>query len=113
MSESQFRVEPAELRAYAQYMRDVAGSFDSITQFVRGEGANVSGFTGLLAILTPAVTLVGDVFGAALGVGLDRLAGSAEGLERSARSYESTDAANAAVSDATIMPDIPDPVGSD
>ena len=108
MSQSQFRVEPAELRAYAQYMRDVAGSFEDITRFVRGEGANISGFTGLLAILTSPVTMVGDVVAAALGVGMDRLVGSAEGLERSARDYETTDAANAAVSDATVMPEIPD-----
>ena len=108
---SQFQVEPDELKAYAQYMRDLASSFDTITRFIRGEGANITGFTGLLAILTPAVQLVGEVVGAALNVGMDRLEGSADGLERSAQDYQSTDAANAAVSYATIMPDIPDPIG--
>lgn len=108
---SQFRVVPAELRAYAQYMRAVSRSFDDITRFVSGEGANVSGLTGLLEILTSPVRLVGDVVNAALGVGMDRLQGSAAGLERVADSYESTDAANAAVSDSTVIPDVPDPVG--
>ena len=114
MSQHQFRVEPAELRAYASYMRDLACSFDSVTRFVRGEGANVSGFTGLLAVLTPAVTLAGEVVGAALGIGMDRLQGAAEGLERSARSYDTTDVANAAmagISGATVMPDIPERLG--
>ena len=110
MSQSQFRVEPAELRAYAQYMRDVASSFDNITRFIHGEGVNISGFTGLLSVLTQAVTLVGNVVNGALNVGMDRLEGSADGLEHSAQNYERTDQANAAASDATIIPAVPDRV---
>jgi Excreted virulence factor EspC, type VII ESX diderm len=113
MSQSQFRVEPDELRAYALYMRDVASSFNRISSFIDGEGANISGFTGLLSVLTQGVTLMSDAVNAALNAGMGRLEGSAEALERSARNYEATDQATAAVSDATIIPDVPDPVGSD
>jgi len=110
---SQFRVEPTELRAYAQYLRELAGSFDSVNQFARSEGCSTSGFTGLLAVLTPAVQAVGGIYGATLDFGRDRMEGSAQGLERSAENYETTDAGNAAAADATIVPDAPAPVGSD
>ena len=110
MSQSQFRVEPAELKAYARYMRHAASSFNDITRFIKGEGVDVSGFTGLLSALTQGVMLVGDALDAALNVGTDRLRGSADGLERSAQNYERTDQANAAVSDATIIPPVPDRV---
>lgn len=108
---SQFDVDPAELRAYAQYMRDLSSSFDDITRFLQGQGCDTSGFLGLLAILTSPLTAIGNVAASALGLGLDRLQGSAEGLTRAAADYENTDRANAAVSDATIMPFIPEPVG--
>ncbi len=49
---SQFDVEPAELRAYAQYMRDLSASFDEITGFLQGQGCDTSGLLGLLSILT-------------------------------------------------------------
>lgn len=108
---SQFDVEPAELKAYAQYMRDLSASFNEITQFLQGQGCDTSGFTGLLAILTSPLTAIGGVVSNALGVGLDRLTSSADGLVRAAEDYERTDRANAAMADATIMPDIPEPVG--
>jgi excreted virulence factor EspC (type VII ESX diderm) len=99
---SQFTVEPAELRAYADYMRTLAGQFDSIKQFATDEGCNTSGFTGLLAILQPAVEGVGDLYGATLDFGRDRLNGSADGLVHTAESYENTDRTHAADLDAQI-----------
>lgn len=102
-----FHVEPAELRECAQYLRTLTNAFDSISRFTRAEGCSVAGFAGLLAALIPAVNLVGEVFDAAMGLGRDRLDGSAEGLATSAEYYQSTDEANAARSDATIVPDAP------
>jgi hypothetical protein len=99
---SQFTVEPAELRAYADYMRTLAGQFDSIKQFAAEEGCNTGGFTGLLAVLQPAVEAVGDVYGATLDFGRDRLTGSADGLAQTAESYETTDRTHAADLDAQI-----------
>jgi hypothetical protein len=108
---SEFSVEPAELRAFAQYMRTLAGQFDAIKSFVDSEGCNTAGFTGLLAILQPAVDGVGSIYGATLDFGRDRLNGSADGLEATAASYESTDQQQAANQDQIIMPATPEPVG--
>jgi hypothetical protein len=108
---SQFDVDPAELKAYAQYMRELSASFDEITSFIQGQGCDTSGLLGLLSILTSPLTAIGGIVADALGVGLDRLQSSAEGLIRAAEDYENTDRANAAAADATIMPSIPDPVG--
>ena len=108
---SQFDVDPAELKAYAQYMRELSSSFNDITRFLQGQGCDTSGFLGLLSILTSPLTAIGNVAAGQLLTGLDRLVGSAEGLVRAAQDYENTDRANAAVSDATIMPFIPEPVG--
>lgn len=112
MSQSQFRVEPSELKEYAQYMRDLSASFNDVTRFIQGQGCDTGGLIGLLSVLTSPLTSIGGIVSAALGVGLDRLQGSAEGLVRSAEDYERTDQANAAVSDATVMPFVPKPVGS-
>jgi excreted virulence factor EspC (type VII ESX diderm) len=108
---SEFYVEPAELRAYAQYMRTLAGRFDAINSFTRSEGCNTSGFTGLLAILQPVVQAVGGIYGATLDFGRDRLNGSADGLDTTAASYEATDQQQAANQDAIEMPTTPEPVG--
>ncbi|HEY0637457.1 MAG TPA: type VII secretion target [Pseudonocardiaceae bacterium] len=108
---SQFDVKPEELREYAQYMRELSSSFSDITRFIQGQGCDTSGLLGLLSILTSPLTAIGGIVSGALGVGLDRLQGSADGLQRAADDYEETDRANAAVSDATIMPFIPESVG--
>jgi hypothetical protein len=108
---SQFDVDPAELRAYAQYMRDLSGSFDEITRFIQGQGCDTSGLLGLLSILTSPLTAIGNVAAGALGLGLDRLQGSADGLIRAAEDYENTDRANAQRSDSMTMPTMPEPVG--
>lgn len=108
---SQFDVVPAELKAYAQYMRQVSNGFDQITRFVQGQGCDISGLTGLLTILTSPLQAIGGIVGQSLFTGLDRLQGSADGLVRAAENYERTDRANAAVSDATAMPFIPESVG--
>lgn len=94
---SQFHVEPTQLKAYADYLSQVAGHFDAIDGFARREGCDTSGFTGLLALLQPAVGSVGDVFGATLAFGRDRMTGTAEGLDRTATDYADTDHANAGV----------------
>lgn len=108
---SQFRVEPAELQAYAQYMRTLADQFDSIKSFARSEGCDTSGFTGLLTVLQPVVEGVGGIYGATLEFGRDRLNGSADGLEATAASYERTDGQQAANQDAIEVPPAPVPVG--
>ena len=107
----QFHVEPAELKQYSQYMRNLATAFDTIAKFTRGEGCNVMGFIGLLGVLVPAVNVVGEVYTAALHLAKDRLEGSADGLRASAEDYENTDAANAALADSTIIPQMPESVG--
>jgi hypothetical protein len=99
---SQFSVEPPELRAYADYMRGLAGQFDAIKEFAKNEGCNTGGFTGLLAVLQPAVEGVGNLYGATLDFGRDRLNGSADGLTDTAQNYETTDRTHAADMDATI-----------
>ncbi|HEY0637454.1 MAG TPA: hypothetical protein VGD67_07390 [Pseudonocardiaceae bacterium] len=93
---SQFHVEPGELTAYADYLSQVAGHFDSITGYAHAEGCSTAGFTGLLTLLRPAVGVVGDLYGATLAFGRDRMEGTAEGLERTALDYATTDEANAA-----------------
>lgn len=107
----QFDVDPEELRAYAQYMQQLSGSFQSITSFLQGQGADTSGLIGLLSILVNPVQAIAGVVSGALGVGLDKLQGSAEGLLRAADDYQRTDETAAAVSDATLMPFIPESVG--
>ncbi|HVK26329.1 MAG TPA: type VII secretion target [Actinokineospora sp.] len=97
-----FAVDPAELRAYAEYMRGLATKFADIKDFTQAQGCATAGFTGLLTVLRPAVDGVGSLYGATLDFGRDRLAGSADGLDTTAASYESTDSGNAAVLDATI-----------
>jgi hypothetical protein len=90
-----FEVEPEELSGYATYMRSLATAFDRIDGYAREEGCETDGFTGLLALLRPAVGLVGDLYGAGLDFGRDRLEGAADGLELTALEYERTDEANA------------------
>jgi hypothetical protein len=93
-----FHVVPDELRGYADYMRGMVGDFNAIDRYACDEGANTAGFTGLLAVLVPVVTGVGNLFGETLAIGKDRLAATAEGLEASAAAYEAVDnkvAANA------------------
>lgn len=107
---SEFSVKPAELRTFAQYMRTLAGQFDAISSFTRSEGCNVSGFTGLLAVLQPVVQGVGGIYAASLAFGRDRLDGSADGLESTAASYETTDQRQAANHDSIQMPSVPVPV---
>ncbi|WP_436496667.1 type VII secretion target [Actinokineospora sp. HUAS TT18] len=97
-----FAVDPAELRAYAEYMRGLAGGFDAIKEFTRAEGCATDGFTGLLTVLRPAVDGVGSLYGTTLDFGRDRLTSSADGLDTTAASYETTDDGNASVLDATI-----------
>lgn len=107
---SEFSVVPAELRDYAQYMRSLSAGFNTIKNFASGEGCNISGFIGLLAALAPAVQGVNMVITNVLDSGLDRLTGSADGLDTTAADYEATDRREAANADAIQMPDTPDPV---
>lgn len=107
---SEFYVEPAELREFAQYMRTLSEGFNTIKSFTTGQGCNVGGFIGLLAVLVPAVQGVGMIVGNVLDVGLDRMNSSAEGLNTAAADYEATDRREAANQDAIQMPETPDPV---
>ena len=61
-------------------------------------------------VLVPAVQGVGMVVGEVLDMGLDRLTGSAEGLDTTASDYEATDRREAANQNAIQMPTTPDPV---
>lgn len=92
----QFDVQPDELSGYAQYLRTLAGAFDQIDSYTRGEGCRTDGFTGLLTILRPAVDTVGDLYGAGLDFGQDRMIGTADGLDQAASDYARTDEATAA-----------------
>jgi len=107
---SEFTVEPAELREYAQYMRTLSDGFNAIKSFTTGEGCDIRGFIGLLGVLAPAVQGLGMIISEVLDVGLDRMTGSAEGLDTTAADYEATDRREAANQNAIRMPATPDPV---
>jgi len=91
-----FHVVPDELRSYADYLRGMVADFDAIDRYAREQGANTTGFTGMLAVLAPVVVGVANLFGETLDIGKDRLAATAEGLHHSAATYEAVDGDGAA-----------------
>lgn len=93
------RVKPLELHYFAYYMTEAAREFNIIGYYVTQYGCDTTGFTGLLSILQPPVTGVGDRYSDVLQVGRDRLEGAAEGLHKVADNYEKTDAHHAAAAD--------------
>lgn len=94
-----FHVVPDELCSYADYMRGMVADLDAIDRYAREQGANTAGFTGLLMVLAPVVTGVGDLFGETLDIAKDRLGATAEGLDHSAAAYEAVDSKEAATAD--------------
>lgn len=94
-----FHVVPDELRSYADYLRGMAADFDAIDRYARDQGANTTGFTGMLAVLQPVVVGVGNLFGETLAIGQDRLGATADGLNQSADTYEAIDGKGAAAAD--------------
>ncbi len=94
-----FRVVPDELRRYAEYIRGMVGDLEEIDRYARDQGGDTVGFTGMLAVLQPAVHGVGALFSETLGIGKDRLGATAQGLHDSAACYEALDRNAAAAAD--------------
>lgn len=94
-----FHVVPDELRRYAEYIRGMVGDLEEIDRYAGDQGGNTAGFTGMLAVLQPAVHGVGILFSETLNIGKDRLGATAEGLHDSAACYEAVDRNAAADAD--------------
>ncbi|HEY8373211.1 MAG TPA: type VII secretion target [Pseudonocardiaceae bacterium] len=92
MGES-FRVVPDELRGYAGLLQRNAEHFTAIKGYATSEGADTSGFTGVLALLQPAVTGVAHLFGMTLDLAHRKLGEVANALQETASAYEQADQA--------------------
>lgn len=84
-------VKPDELRSYGQYLKDTSNEFDTVRNYVHSTACDKSGFTGLLAILQPAVGLVESLFDKSLDFGKSKLNGAGEGIDATAQTYENND----------------------
>jgi phage-related minor tail protein len=84
-------VKPDELRSYGQYLKDTSKEFDTIRDYVHSTACDKGGFTGLLAILQPAVDAVGSLFDKTLDFGKSKLNGAGDGIDATAETYENTD----------------------
>lgn len=100
------QTEPAELRSYADYLGSSTNVFDTIRQYVHSTACDKSGFTGLLALLTPGVDLVESLFDKTLDFGKEKLQGAAGGMHDTADTYEHHDTNNA-----QMFSDISDAMG--
>src|SRR5690606_41841345 len=56
-------VEPGEIRGYRDLAERQAQHFKTIAAHAREKGGDTSGYTGLLALLAPAVTGVVELYG--------------------------------------------------
>lgn len=90
-----FYVEPTELRGYSSMLERVAGQFSSIEQHARTKGGDTSGFTGLLALLVPAVDGVVDLYAQTLQFANQKITEVRDGLDGSTTTYEQRDATGA------------------
>ncbi|MDA3643161.1 ESX-1 secretion-associated protein [Saccharopolyspora indica] len=89
-----FKVEPDELRGYAEMLDRNAQHFLDIREFAAAKGADTSGFTGVLTLLQPVVTAVGRLYGETLEFANKRLTGVSDALNESVDLYEEDDRAN-------------------
>jgi hypothetical protein len=84
----QFRVEPPELRGYAELLTRNAQHFTTIKEHAISKGGDTSGFTGLLSLLQPIVTGVASLYGETLDFANQMMVKEAESLTQAADVYE-------------------------
>ncbi|GAA1268656.1 hypothetical protein [Saccharothrix xinjiangensis] len=84
----EFRVEPAQLRGYAELLTRNARHFQVIKEHAVAKGGDTSGFTGLLSLLQPVVTGVANLYGETLDFADRTMTREAEGLTKAADTYQ-------------------------
>ncbi|ATE57754.1 MULTISPECIES: hypothetical protein [Actinosynnema] len=87
-----FHVEPDELSGYSELLTRNAGHFLTIREHAVSKGGDTSGFTGLLALLRPAVTGVAELYGETLEFANSMMTKEAAALDEAAESYRAVDA---------------------
>lgn len=79
--------DPQALASYAQNLDSLHSVIDKINDFMRTEGCDTAGFTGLFMVLRPVVDLVGLLYGETLKFGHNRLSSMTDGIKAAAQAY--------------------------
>ncbi|GAA3881291.1 hypothetical protein GCM10022243_52360 [Saccharothrix violaceirubra] len=88
----QFKVEPGELRGYAELLDRNAQHFLTIKQHAVTKGGDTAGFTGVLSLLQPVVTGVANLYGETLDFANSMMKREAGSLNQAADYYEQVEA---------------------
>ncbi|KMS85998.1 hypothetical protein [Prauserella rugosa] len=84
-------VEPGEIRGYRDLAERQAQHFKTIAAHAREKGGDTSGYTGLLALLAPAVTGVVELYGETLKFASKKMDEVGAKLEDTAKRYETNE----------------------
>ncbi|MEC3980028.1 hypothetical protein [Amycolatopsis sp. H20-H5] len=101
---------PAALTAYAQNLDGLHGAIDKINEYMRTQGCDTSGFTGLFVVLRPVVDMVGSLYDETLKFGHNRLNSMSAGIKAASEHYATVDA-TAAKRLADLMRELDEPSG--
>ncbi|OLT41251.1 hypothetical protein BJF85_24315 [Saccharomonospora sp. CUA-673] len=84
-------VQTGELRGYRGLIDRQAEHFTTINDHAQQHGADTSGYTGLLALLAPAVTGVAALYGETLNLANRKMLELGEKLEDAATKYDTNE----------------------
>lgn len=77
------------LRDFGTYMKDgQVGDMQTIAEYVKNEGCNKAGFTGLFSLLTGSMDLLSGAVDELNQIAKERLQSSGNGLNSTAEEYE-------------------------
>lgn len=86
------RADPEQLRGYGGLLERNAGHFNKIAEYASHVASDTSGFTGLLAVLIPAVEGVSELYGEGLKQAHSSLEKVRAELAHTAQHYEGAEA---------------------